>query len=408
MAQNMVSNKDLWNLIRNQYPNFASHTAEGTKELFTNAGFEALKVSDMTALNEFFELSLRVYLQMVNISNARDPFDENDIGENFSNPYGGYIQRLAIPSVKPVTPAYKGIQNFQSVDPFVVYKAQANERFFKQNFDYQSLITIPDEGLYRNMFISEFGMSEAFAGWLKGLENGYVLQKYTNKLEAINAMLNSQKYPLKETQNVSVSLSDTPTGDELVNLWLAFKNTISAINAAPQTGAFNAMGFSTTQDMSRLRLLIRVGLRNTLASRVLASAFNPDQIGLNNDIKIMEVANFGGLEPYQDEYFNTRLYEVYDPLGHQIGYNTAPNQSEVQVQNENVFWKDPNEDIVAILLDKGAIFTSTQNPYRVEPIRNPRGLYTNYWASAPNNTVAVDPLFNVVVFRNDGVSPVGE
>lgn len=402
MPSNLVSNMELWNLIRNQYPNFASHTAQGTKELFTTAGYEALKANDINALNEFFELSLRVYLQMVNISNARDPFDVNDIGENFSNPYGGYIQRLAIPSVKPVTPAYKNLQNFNSVDPFVVYKVQANERFFRQNFDYQSLITIPDEGLYRNMFISEYGMSEAFAGWLKGLENGYILQKYTNKLEAINAMLNSTQYPLKDSQQVSVSVSAVPTSEELVNLWLSFKNTISAINASPQTGAFNAMSFASTQDTSRLRLLIRLGLRNSLASKVLASAFNPEQIGLNSSIKIMEVPNFGGLIPYQDEGFSTQLYEVYDQLGHQIGYNTLPNQSEVTVENSNVYWKDPNEDIIAVLMDKGAIFTSTQNPYRVEPIRNPRGLYTNYWASSPNNTVAVDPLFNVIVFRNTG------
>ena len=45
------------------------------------------------------------------------------------------------------------------------------------------------------------------------------------------------------------------------------------------------------------------------------------------------------------------------------------------------------------------MFTSTQNPYNVRPIINPRGLYTNYWASAVGNTVACDPLFNFVVFK---------
>ena len=138
--------------------------------------------------------------------------------------------------------------NGQSVDPFVVHKSEAKERFFKQNFDYQSLITIPDVETYKNMFISEFGMSEAFAGWLKGLENGYVLQKYTSKLEVLNSMINSTKYPLQDSQIVEVPLSDEPTADELTNLWLAFKNTVSAVESAPQTDAFNAYRFASTQD----------------------------------------------------------------------------------------------------------------------------------------------------------------
>lgn len=507
---NLISNLDLWNLLRQKYPNFASHTSKGTKETFTEAGFEALQRSDVSAVNEFYELSLRVFLQVVNISQAKDPFDINDVGETFANPYGGYIQRLAIPSVKPVSPGWKGLTDGQSVDPFVVHKSKAKERFFKQNFDYQSLITIPDVETYKNMFISEFGMSEAFAGWLKGLENGYILQKYVSKLEVLNTMINSAQYPLQSSQIVDVPLSDEPTAEELTNLWLAFKNTVSAIESAPQTDAFNAYRFASTQDTSRLRLVIRQGLKNRLASKVLASAFNPSQIGLSEDIRIVEVANFGGLQPFggydpeaatQGVYtftvggtvasgdklvvggitttlnatsaasaaaaatavgasleadstfsakyavsvtnavvtvtenrgyygagrpassitstngtltaatttagvnaYSTPLYPVYDTLGHQIGYATSENQTAATHSNEDptllpVYFKDPNEDTIAVLMDKGAIFTSTQNPYSVRPIINPRGLYTNYWASAPGNTIAGDPLYNFIVFN---------
>ena len=399
MAINYVSNVDLWNLLRDKYPNFKNHTSKGTADMFDEKGYEALQRTDVNAINEFYELSLRVMLQMVNISEAKDPFDIADVGENFTNAYGGYIQRIAIPSVKPVSPSWKGLKNGESVDPYVVYKSEAKERFFQANFDYQSLITIPDLETYKNMFISEFGVSEAFAGWLRGLENGYILQKYVNKLEVLNKAINSVKYPLQNSQIAQVSLSDVPTNNELVDLWLSFKNIISAMQSAPQTSAFNSMKFASTQDTSRLRLVIRQGLKNQLASKVLASAFNPNQIGLPENINIMEVANFGGLKPFQDEGFTTPLYPVYDKLGHIIGYNTQADQEVVTVQEENVHWQDPNEDVVAVLMDKGAIFTSTQNPYNVRPIINPRGLYTNYWASAVGNTVACDPLFNFVVFK---------
>ena len=144
MAINYVSNVDLWNLLRDKYPNFKNHTSKGTADMFDEKGYEALQRTDVNAINEFYELSLRVMLQMVNISEAKDPFDIADVGENFTNAYGGYIQRIAIPSVKPVSPSWKGLKNGESVDPYVVYKSEAKERFFQANFDYQSLITIPD------------------------------------------------------------------------------------------------------------------------------------------------------------------------------------------------------------------------------------------------------------------------
>lgn len=48
------TNAEIWNVIRAKFPNFASHTSEGTAELFSERGFEALKQSDPTALNDFF------------------------------------------------------------------------------------------------------------------------------------------------------------------------------------------------------------------------------------------------------------------------------------------------------------------------------------------------------------------
>ena len=128
-----ISNVDLWNEIRNRFPQFESHTSKGTKQMFTESGFEALKSGDYPdVLNDFFNLSLRVYLQLVTVSKAKDILDEGDFGEYYNNPMGGYIQRMSINSIKPVTPAFKNLTNGKSVDPFVVNKPEVAERLFKR------------------------------------------------------------------------------------------------------------------------------------------------------------------------------------------------------------------------------------------------------------------------------------
>jgi len=394
----MISNVDLWNLIREEYPNFASHTAKGTSDLFTARGFEALQRSDIGTLNEFFQLSLRVILNRVDFSNAKDILNEVDFGESFATPYGGYLQRIAVNSVLPVSPAYKGLANGSDPSPFVVKKGELTERFFEQNFDYQALLTIPDESLYKNMFVSEYGMSEVYSGFMQGLANAWTLQKYANKMEAINAYLNSIKYPIKTTQYINVGVAGiTPTDTELVDMWTKIKTMISAMVNAPQSGAFNALGYKSTQDRGSLRILMRQGYKPLFEAYVLSGAFHPDYLGL--DMPIAEVPNFGGLTPYANVGLTTPLYPVYDSLGTIIGYNTTQGATTVTVEIDDVHWKDPNEDIIAIIADRALVFESTQNGYQVEPIRNPRGLYTNFWASSPNNFVGVDPLYNCLIVR---------
>lgn len=393
-----ISNVQLWNKIRDFFPSFQSHTAEATADTFTAQGWESINQVDPQSVNEFFELSLRVFLMTVNISHAKDPLEAAGFGEYYAQPYGAIIQKMAVNSIKPVSPAYKGLTNGQSVDPFIVRKPTATERFWKQNFDYQSFITIPDEFQRRQIFISEFGMSEFMAGIMEGLQNGYTIQAYENKLEALNHFLSSTTHPLKDTQQVAVSFADAtaPTEQEMVNLILTIRNVVSAMDLAPQTDAFNALGFASTQDRDRLKLLIRPGWMNRIAVNVMRNTYQRD--ALNIPIDTIEVPNFGGIT-YQNES-GAALYPVYDSIGEQIGYNTTQGASEVTVAQSAAVSVDPHENVIAIIADKGLIFEARQNPYAVEPIRNPRGLYTNYWASSPNNTIAVDSLYNAVVITS--------
>lgn len=392
-----ITNAELWDAARAKSPQFRSITSKATADMFTERGWERLSQIDNSIFNDFYGLSLRVYLQVVNVSRAVDRLAASGFGENQSNPMGGYIQRMSINSVKPVSPAYKNLKDGDTVDPWIVRKPSTQERFFQQNFDYQSLLTIPDAFQCKQIFINENGMATFMAGLMESLENGYINQVYVNKLECINAAINSTKNPLQDTQKYDFVLDNPMTTEQKEDFIITVNNVVDAMTMYPQTNAFNAYKFTSSQDVSRLKLLIRPGFMNDLRTKTRVGAFNPED--LNFKVDVIEVPHFGGLEPYKEKEYTTKLYPVYDKTGVEIGFSSTENSDTVEVEENDVQWKDPNENVYAILADIGSIFVSLQNGYSVEGIRNPRALYTNYWASSMNNTIAYDPLYNFVVFN---------
>lgn len=391
-----VTNAEWWDAAQRISPQFMEHTAKQTYTEFAAKGYENIQYTGASLINEFISVSLMPVLNIINMSHAKNPLEDKGFGEYFDSPNGGIIQRMAINSIKPVSPAYRGIINGNSVDPFVVYKPEATDRFYQYNYDYQSLVTVQDFQI-KQIFASDYGMSEFMAGIMEGLRNGYTIQTYENTLEAINAGLNSEKNPLKSTQKITLSswTDGAPTDDELMEFLRSVMNIQSTFEALPQYDGFNAAGYASTQDTSRLKMLVRVGLKNDIKLQLRVGAYNPGDLAL--DIDQIEVPHFGGLVPYQDADFTTRLYPVYDSLGHEIGWNTTEGAEEATVTDSSqVYWQDPNKDVIAIIADKGWVFHNRQNPYTVEPIRNPRGMYNNYWANSPRNAINVDSYYNVI------------
>lgn len=416
-----ITNAQLWDLARKASPTFKSHTAKATAETFTEKGFEALTRSNINVINEFFELSLRVGFQMLNVSKARNPLAATGLVQTYDTPNGGFVQRIAINSIKPVSPRFKGLEDGDSVDPYTVRKPESAERFFSMNFDYQSFITIQSYQA-KTIFISEYGVGAFVAGIMEGLRNGYTIQEFENTLECLNKALNSVTYPLKSTQIVDLDSWGSGTGgvvsgEDLIGLIKNIKDITTAMETTPQSGAFNAAGFETVVDTSDLVLLMRAGLKTEIDLKLEVGAFNPDRLSLPYEIK--ELQDFGGLKPYVTiESVKTYVTECYDSNGTEVGYVVGtPDGAAYKKSNgkwyvkistvetecymdKDVSWEDPNEDILAILIQKGAIFENIQNPYIVMTTPpNAAGLYTNYWASRPNNGINFDYYYTMVVFR---------
>lgn len=407
------TNIELWNGIRAKFPTFASHTSKGTSELFTSRGYVALKQTDPQALDEFFDLSVKVFTQFINEDRARDPLESQGFGESYDVPYGEIIQRISTEPVLPISPAYANLKNGDSPDPFVVYKPDVTERFFRQNFNYASLITMPDDYRYKVIFTSDSGMGTYLESQiLRGLESGYIAQKYDNKMEAINAYLNSTTNPLQDTQKYEwdVATAGSETNDELTKFVILVRNIVDAMTYGPYSDAFNSLKHNNVQDRNRLKLLVRIGTMDKIEAQLMANTYHDNR--LNLPIDIVNVKDFGGLKPYQDESYTTPLYEVYDDLGHMVAWSTEAGatptfaadgktvtavSSGTLVQKGAEYYQDPNANVIAMIADKGLLFEGIQNPYTIEPIRNPRGRYTNLWASSPNNTVAVDALYNAAI-----------
>lgn len=393
-----VSNMNLWDAVRSKSPNFMTQTAKATADMFTEVGYEQLKNNDYKLLNDYFGLSLRVLLQQVNISHVKDLLD--GVFETYEMPLGAVIQRLAVYELKPVNPAFSNLADGGSVDPFVIRKGKQSERFWHNPIDFQNMFTLQDFQM-KQIFISQFGMSEFVAGLLEQLQNSFREFKTLNKFNAINQAINSTDFPLQDTQKVVSEIADisNATDEELKGFILAINDIISAMTITTRTSAFNAAKFSSIQDTGRLRLLVRRGIKNQIKVKTLAGTFNPEE--LNIPVDIVEVPDFGGLIPYKEADFQTQLYPAYDKTtGVMLGYAETENATEATVNTDDVYYKDPNADVIAVLCDKGAIFETITNPVRSDSIYNPRGLYMNYFLSCPQMYTSIDTLYNFVVIRS--------
>ena len=473
-----ISNAAYEKAFLKAYPNYKQYTSGVTASVFKDNGFLDTILSDVAKLNEVYNALNRITLNVINISQAVDSFDIGDFGENFDSEYAAGVQRIAIYPMKPTSPKFKNLPK-GGVNQQAVRIPKIEDRYFKINFDFQNFYTIQEYQI-RQMFVSEYGISEFYAGFMAQMTNSYIEQKHINTLECLNALINSATHPLQDTQKIvlkSWTETDgfmTPTSTELIDFIQRIKNVVSHMNATTSTSAYNALGFKTHQDVSRLRLLCRVGIKNLIDTEVMVGAYNPERVSLPFDI--IEVENFGGLVPIknikdtftgdgtEDEFelttdeingnmvvkvggtattaytyadgvvtfdsapaasaaieitYDAKVFPVYATSsntdmsvgeGEQIGWSLTEDDTTVAYKDSEIDYYDPNANVLAVLADKGAVFSVNHNaPRMISAPYNAAGLYVTQWFSVPANEIHGDALYTLLTINapvSNSVSPI--
>lgn len=403
------TNVELWNALRAKWPSFRSITAEATADTFTEKGWGEISRNNIPALNQFFELSMRVAFNKMDIARVNTRLEESGLVEVYGGNNGGYLQRISIESIAPISPGFINLKNGDSVDPFIVRKPESKERFFEcGNFNYQSLITIQEHQV-KTIFLAESGMSAFLAGIMVGLENGYKQQKELALYKAIHECINSTEKPLQDTQKLTVTswTEGAVTEDELLDFITQLQDLATAMDTSITQPGFNANKFDTAVRPEDNIVLVRAGIMNQIKRM---KALNTHYEGASNMLDIpftiMEVADFGGIQHYvMNDGAKQVLYPNYNALfGNVDGWATVEYGEKVyDLDDEKILVEDLDANVLAVVLQKGLIFEDIKEPYQVRTIPNPRGMYDNYWANAANNMIRYDANYTCVTISKPTV-----
>lgn len=399
-----LTNAQFLTLVSKKAPEFKSLASKESEYVFSEAGFQALENLSGTddAVSRFYNVALLVGLQFVDLTGYRNPLTTMNLIERFNMSMGSYMQRNRVRRIKNVSPAWlgtngAGLQNGDSIDPFVVRKPEIDQHYYGINWNYQNFITFQDFDLKRG-WLSEGGIQEIVSAVYDQIGLDRVETEYAKVFEVLSGALNSQEHPLLDSQQLVLdSWTDAaPSDAEIRELVEMVKNVAEAIEAVPSVDFYNAGGYPNSAPASDMTLLVRLGLKSKIES-VMAYVFGPDY--LQFPIKVKAVPNFGGLKA---QYNGSDLTPVYDKLGVMIGYSTDGTEANI-VDPANVTYLDPNADIIGVIIQKGAIFELIQNEMKVRPIFNPRGEYENTFFNQADNGINYNHTRNIVTISKPSV-----
>lgn len=396
------TNLETLQIARAQSPTFANLVSEETAAQIAAHGQEALTSLPQNVLNEWYQAYMTWLLLRFDVADSRNPLENSGLVETYDQPYGMYAERIAIMPRKGINPGYLNIQNGDSVDPNIVRKPEIKQYFLPLQMNYQNMVTI-DSYRKKTILSGEYGMDMLASADMGQMAADYRKFRYEATLKALNAGIASTAFPLQasQTQTLSSWTDGAPTAADLQGLIQAIKDVAGVLQYTPSTSAFNAAGFETAVDADRFVILIRNQVQTRIQGALTTGPmFGVDPSYLDLPYEIQQVNDFGNLTPYKDAEYTTRLYPVYDSLGAEIGFAETENATEVTVENKEVYWKDENDDIIAMIAQKGIICETIQNPVTIDPMYpNPRGLYQDFYFNAPNNGINYFAPYNLVLFK---------
>lgn len=420
-----LTNADFLEAVADRAPQFSALASQKSKEIFTDKGFEALShiySANGDPVTDFYQVALLVGLQYVDMVDFSNPLDDMNLIERFKMSLGAYMQRSRVKRIKNVSPAFKGLKNGDSPDQYEVRKPEVIQDYYTLNWNYQNFISLQDFDLKQG-WLSENGIGEITAAVFNMIGLDRVETEYSKFFDVLSGAINSQTHPLQNTQ--IMELGSDLSSESGVRAFVKFvKNVARSIKAVPSTDMYNAAKYPNgNAAASKMVILVREGVLSQIED-VLGYAFNPEKLSLPFEIR--EVPNFGGMTMCAAAD-DSALQPVYDRNGVVVGgidenatvngYATQRTSDGRWIVNitsggatadttiaeldrgEVVYEDKTNSDIVAVIIERGAIFELIQNDMVSEPARNARGMYVNTWFNQPDNGIGYNHEKNLIVFK---------
>lgn len=394
-------------------PTYKSWISQLTDEIFTASGFQEMLDNDYRLLEDFFGLSIRFVLNKILEANPRIPDFYSDIVQEYANEEGGVLQRINTTIPKPTNPAYRNLQDGAWVNDYKIRKPKATERFYRQNFDWATWITIQEINL-KKIFLTENGISEFVAAQTRAIEKSYYISKFEMFRRMLYLAINSTQTPLKDTQvykatgdNAAMANINSDTAVDAQKAWRQFKFILDEIHdfmiSNTMSGNFNARSFEDGMRPEEHVLMIRHTVLNHI-KKVTGELNNGTgiigELGSIAGFKVKVVEDFGDEYKVLASDGTTELFPVYDEDGVKLGFNTTGGQGTIEdcLPESDIASKYRNEDIFAVLAQKGVIFSTQMNPFTIRAKESFRGMYINYIANQPNGAFNYDSCYNLIIF----------
>lgn len=399
-----------------QYATIASQVSNG---IFTNSNVEALKSlpTGKDNLTEIYGLFMLVAAQRFDGVDFRNVFENMGILDRQNLPLGRYVERFKVARLESVNPGFDGLKDGDSPDQFEFRPFEVEEIFYGgKNKDYQNFFSFKQYNLKEGL-MTENGIGQILSLVYQAVDLDRVTKEESEYKEVINRAIHSENFPLQGTQKyvlaeptatVANFTADSFTQEELDSLCLALGNIDEELRTASYTTAFNADKIPGTLNPDNYVLVVRKGYKNKI-QQMIANIYHQtfyDRIPFTTHV----LSDFGGIKYYADAAFTTELQVVYDKHGAPVGFvnasytNVSPAEQGVNgaytvkygaqqgstatvLKKSEIYEKDPNEQIMAILVEKGFLFELIQNPFLVQNAPNYRGQYVTTWFSQEANYI---------------------
>lgn len=399
-----LTNAQFLTAVSKVAPEFKEMASKASREVFTEAGFESLANLPGTedAVTRFYNIALLVGLQTVEHAKFKDVLANIGILERLQMTMGAYKQENRVQRIKNVSPAWlgtngAGLQNGDSVDPYVVRKPVIDQNYFGLNWNYQNFFTLQDFDLKLGWITPNDGIQSIVSAIYEMVDLDRLETEYAKFFEVLNGAINSETHPLTDTQQIILDswTEASPTDAEVEALIRVLKNIVEVFDSMPSVDIYNAGQYPNGADASDMTMLVRVGIKSKIDT-IMAYVFGPEY--LQFPIKVKSVPNFGGIKHYasNDADFETELVPVVDNLGAFTGYYSADGTTTGQIAEAETVEVDSNADVLAVIAQRGVIFELIQNEMKVRPIINPRGEYQNTFFNQMNNGINYNHFKNLI------------